>query len=178
MNLGEYSCRPLQQEDLRQVLEWRNSPFVHERMLTDHKITWEEHCAWFDRIKGESPSEHLVFTKGGTPLGYIAFFGHDEAQKRCSLGIYLGSPSATPMDGIYLLTAAIQYAFDNLGIDCLQAETLLDNEPSLQLARFLGFQDVRIEPEYCQKNGQAMGVQIMQLTRENWQSYCEERGSI
>lgn len=43
--MEEYSVRPLEEKDLRLVLDWRNSERVHSKMLTDHKITWEEHLA-------------------------------------------------------------------------------------------------------------------------------------
>lgn len=35
--MEEYSVRPLEEKDLRLVLDWRNSERVHSKMLTDHK---------------------------------------------------------------------------------------------------------------------------------------------
>lgn len=42
-----YTLRPLEEKDLPIILEWRNSEKVHSKMLTDHKITWEEYYSWY-----------------------------------------------------------------------------------------------------------------------------------
>ena len=59
--LSEYTLRPIGEQDLKLVLEWRNSKRVHSQMLTDHKITWEEHYAWFQRMKEQPIKRNFVF---------------------------------------------------------------------------------------------------------------------
>lgn len=166
----------MNRDDLRMVLNWRNSPYVYNRMLTEHKITWEEHQAWFERIKDEQPSEHLIFCHKDVPVGYIAYFGHKPEDKQCSVGIYLRKLSDNPWDGIFLCVKAIDYAFDNLPIEVIQAETLMDNEPSLSLTRFLGFADIRVDKGMCEKNGEQCDVQILQLKKDDWIEYKKMRG--
>ena len=59
--MSEYSLRPLEERDLQMVLQWRNSERVHSKMLTDHKIVWEEQFAWFQRIKDNPIKRNLIF---------------------------------------------------------------------------------------------------------------------
>ena len=95
-----YRLRPMRREDLRRVLDWRNSERVHSKMLTNHQITWEEHVAWFERHETDTPSHALVFEHDGRPIGYAGYTEFDEAQQSCSPGAYLGETEAVPMDAV------------------------------------------------------------------------------
>lgn len=57
----EYHLRPIEECDLRLLLDWRNSPKVHDMMLTDHEITWDEHYAWFKRMETEPIKRNFIF---------------------------------------------------------------------------------------------------------------------
>lgn len=59
--MRDYYLRPIEEGDLRLVLNWRNSPKVHSMMLTDHQITWDEHYAWFQRMKEQTLKRNFVF---------------------------------------------------------------------------------------------------------------------
>ena len=37
IKIGEYSMRPIKEDDLREILEWRNSERVHSMMLDVYK---------------------------------------------------------------------------------------------------------------------------------------------
>ena len=82
--MSEYSLRPLEERDLQMVLQWRNSERVHSKMLTDHKIVWEEHFAWFQRIKDNPIKRNLIFEFLGRPIGYIGYTEYDEEKGCCS----------------------------------------------------------------------------------------------
>ena len=101
--VGDYSMRHIEERDLRQILEWRNSDEVHSMMLTDHKITWEEHRQWFERIRQEPLKRHFVFEYQGQPVGYIGYNGFDAQTRTCTPGMYLGDRKTAPADaGLYL----------------------------------------------------------------------------
>ena len=109
--MSEYSLRPLEERDLQMVLQWRNSERVHSKMLTDHKIVWEEHFAWFQRIKDNPIKRNLIFEFLGRPIGYIGYTEYDEEKGCCSPGAYLGE-TEVPIDaGITLFYMAVEYAF-------------------------------------------------------------------
>ena len=59
MKIGDYSICPIEERDLELLLNWRNSERIHSLMLTDHKITWEEHCNWFKKYLNMSQKEIL-----------------------------------------------------------------------------------------------------------------------
>ena len=90
MEIMNYTLRPLEEKDLSIILDWRNSEKVHSKMLTDHKITWDEHYSWYQRMKEQPIKRNLVFEYKGKPIGYIGYTEFDEENHTCSPGAYLG----------------------------------------------------------------------------------------
>ena len=41
--------RPLMEQDLEMVLQWRNHPEINRYMYNQTAISWEEHRQWFFR---------------------------------------------------------------------------------------------------------------------------------
>lgn len=139
---GDCSIRPIEEKDLKMLLEWRNSERIHLVMLTDHKITWEEHVAWFERNKDNNPARNLIFEFKGRPVGYIGYTEYDEEKKICSPGAYLGRTDV-PIDvGYSLFRIAIDYAFVELGMRFLRTEVMESNRRALKLDQMLGYRVV------------------------------------
>lgn len=158
---GDYSVRPVEEKDLKMLLEWRNSERIHSVMLTDHKITWEEHVAWFERNKNNNPSKNLIFEYKGRPVGYIGYTEFDEENKSCSPGAYLGSLEIPIDAGYVLFQTAIDYAFDILGMCILRTEVIEDNKRALQLDKMLGYRVVG--NSNVTKRGRAIRVFILEM---------------
>ena len=71
--IDDYGLRNICEDDLPLLLEWRNSPRIHSKMFTDHKITPEEHQAWFKKIQADPVKKNFVFTYKGQAVGYIGY---------------------------------------------------------------------------------------------------------
>ena len=127
-----YTLRPLEEKDLPLILEWRNSDRVHSQMLTNHRITWDEHYAWFQRMKEQSIRRNFVFEYRGKPIGYIGYIEFDEEQHSCSPGAYLGENIVAPKDAaLCLFYASIEYAFTELNMKRLNTDVFADNKRAL-----------------------------------------------
>lgn len=174
MELNGYSVRPLAEADLEMVLAWRNAPRVHSHMITDHTITLAEHRAWFARQQGESPTRHLIFMAGEEPIGYIGYIDND-LPNRLSISVYRGVLRKNPLDGIYIYVLAAMYGFEVLGLDNVDCETFTDNVEALTVSRYVGYRDVRVVENYAVKGGKSLAVQLLTMTRAEWQQLKAER---
>ncbi len=164
--MSDYTIRPIEERDLRLLLEWRNSERIHSKMLTDHKITWEEHCAWFQHIKSERIKRNFIFEYKEKPIGYLGYTEFDMAEKRCSPGAYLGTDNV-PMDaGLMLFYTVIEYAFEKLGMESLETSVFNNNKKVIKMDKLFGY---RIISKYeCEKNGTLEKTVRMRLTRKDW----------
>lgn len=151
---GVYSLRPLGESDLRMLLDWRNSDRVHSKMLSDHTISWEEHCGWFLRAKDYEPKRNFIFCYKEMPVGYIGYTEYDAENASCSPGCYLGVTEGIPSEsGFFLFYAAIEYAFSNLGMMTLETSVFSDNREAIKLDEFLGYRRILGKDESVQKAG-------------------------
>lgn len=170
-NMEEYSVRPLEEKDLRMVLDWRNSERVHSKMLTDHKITWEEHLAWFQRSKENPVKRNLVFCYQGRPIGYIGYTEYDDVNMTCSPGAYLGETDVPIDAGITLFYIAVEYAFAELHMKSLETSVFKSNKQAMRIDKFLGYKEVPGKEEVYIKNGKEEIALRMSMSKADWDKH-------
>lgn len=131
--------RSLEKKDLELVLSWRNDPAVRQAMYSQHEITWEEHQLWFQRMQvDESTRWYLYLNKDNEPNGVVYFTEWNAGQSTAFWGFY-ANVGATPGTGMRMSLDALGYAFNQLGIQKLNAEVLASNPRSLEMHKKVGF---------------------------------------
>lgn len=165
----EYTIRPLEEKDLEMVLAWRNSERVHSKMLTDHKITWQEHFSWFQRTKENPVKRNLIFEYQGRPVGYIGYTEYDEEKMCCSPGVYLGETDVPAEAGIVLLHMSVEYAFTTLHMKRLETSVFKNNRPSMVISKYLGYQEISGSDELYHKNGKEEIAIRLEISKADWQ---------
>lgn len=131
------NIRGMTSADLAMVLAWRNAPEVRRYMYTRHEISWEEHCAWFER-NSENPRRHLlIYEEAAVPLGFVNF-AESAAGGVADWGFYL-APKAARGTGSRLGRAALLHGFRVLNLHKVCGQVLEHNERSITFHRRLGF---------------------------------------
>jgi UDP-4-amino-4,6-dideoxy-N-acetyl-beta-L-altrosamine N-acetyltransferase len=167
LKAGDYSMRPVREEDLPLLLAWRNSERVHSFMLTNHKITWEEHQAWFARIKKSDRPLNFVFEFAGKPLGYIGYAQVDWESGTCDPGTYLGETAPNPA-GLLVCEFTIHYAFMKLNMQKVCARVLAKNARAAKIHEFLGYKQEGYLRRQFLKDGRREDAFLFGLLREEW----------
>lgn len=168
LKVEKCKLRPLREEDLRTVLEWRNSEQIRENMYTTHIISWEEHWAWFQKINDQSKKNHMVFTYENLPLGVINVSSIDEINNRCHWGFYIGEEAAPRGSGMAMGYLGLQYIFEELGIRKLYGEVLGFNEASIKYHKKLGFIQEGHFREHILRGKQYIDIYCFAILRSEW----------
>ena len=166
MNAGG-QVRPMEEADLERVLSWRNHPDVRRWMYTTHEIGVDEHRRWFEGAS-EDPGRHLlVYESDGVPLGFVSLQqlrGDDVAE----WGFYL-APGAPKGSGRGLGVAALDHAFDALGLYKVSGHALVGNERSSRFHLRLGFQDEGLRnDQHIALDGEAHSTACFGILKEQW----------
>ncbi|WP_256222705.1 UDP-4-amino-4,6-dideoxy-N-acetyl-beta-L-altrosamine N-acetyltransferase [Pseudomonas sp. Pf153] len=132
------SVRTMTTDDLQAVLAWRNHPDIRRYMYTQHEISLEEHCAWFNRASSDPNKHLLIFEMNGISRGFINFTEHPSSRV-ADWGFYV-APRAEKGTGRQLGEAALEYAFHFLNLHKVCGQALNFNERSIRFHRSLGFQ--------------------------------------
>lgn len=129
--------RPMIEQDLETVLQWRNHPEVRRFMYTQHEISPDEHRGWFERSKGHAQRHLLIYEQDAVPLGFLNI-QQTGAGGIADWGFYV-APDSPQGTGRRLGEVALTHAFSRLGLHKICAQALSFNERSFRFHRALGF---------------------------------------
>jgi UDP-4-amino-4,6-dideoxy-N-acetyl-beta-L-altrosamine N-acetyltransferase len=137
MPLVPETIRPMTAADIEAVLAWRNHPDVRRYMYTQHMISLEEHCRWFEQAAKDPQRHLLLYVDGSTPLGFINI--HGIAPGGIADWGFYAAPDSPRGTGRALGNAALRYAFVKVGLHKLCGQALAFNERSIKFHLTLGF---------------------------------------
>lgn len=158
--------RPLREENLGLVLEWRNSDRVRNSMLSNHIISWEEHRSWFKRLKENDV--YLIFEYMHEAVGLVCFTDMNPSERVCWWGFYLGKDDLPKGAGLLMGYLGLVHVFDNLKIRLLCSKVLATNQISLAYHKKLGFEEEKKERGYIIRDGEKQGVINFSYYYESW----------
>lgn len=136
---GSGQLRRMTHEDLERVFAWRNHPRTRRAMFNQRKITWDDHCQWFDKVTSDPSRRVLLLVENGVPLGFVQFSGVAPGAP-VDWGFYT-APDAPKGTGLKLGRQAIDHAFGELGAHKVCGQVLVGNQASINFHRRLGFSE-------------------------------------
>lgn len=170
LKIGDYSMRPIQKDDLGELLEWRNSERVHSMMLTNHKISWDEHQNWYENVVSKQKVPlHFIFEYKLKRVGYIGYTEVDFINRRCSPGAYLGDVNDVPIDaGLVIAYMSVLYPLDYLDFHKVSTIILEYNKRVYKMDKFIGYQDEGVLREHFFKNNTFISANILGMLKSTW----------
>lgn len=160
--------RPMTQADLSTVLAWRNHPEVRRYMYTQHEISLDEHCRWFERASKDQKRHLLIYEDDLTPLGFINI--HEIALGGIADWGFYAAPDAPKGTGRALGKAALSYAFIELGLHKLCGQAIAFNERSVRFHQALGFMQEGVLRQQYFDGQHYHDVLCFGLLAHEWQS--------
>ena len=160
--------RPLEESDLKLILSWRNTLAVRKAMFTQHEISWDEHQAWFRRVQSdESKRWFLYLNQNNEASGVVYFTDLDAAQSIAFWGFY-ASPDAISGTGLRMSLDALDKAFNELGLEKLNADVLGTNSRSLDMHKKVGFAEEGFFREYFFDGEKRVDVIRLGMLSSEW----------
>ena len=100
---------------------------------------------YFD-AKQEPSRVLLAIMKDGAPIGEVQLKQIDWARKECTLSIHMQNDAAKGRGyGTCAERLAVQYAFDVMGLNAVNADTIVKNKRSQHVLEKVGFQFIKEE---------------------------------
>jgi len=162
------ALRKMTENDLKMVLDWRNSPSVRENMYTSHVIQWDEHQKWFEHIKDNPRFLWLIYEEIH-PEGVVYFTNIDKQCRKAFWGFYAGDTKAIGI-GMRIAYEAMQYAFNDLNLRKLNCEILAFNKVVINQHYKFGFKKEGVfRKDHC-KDGEYIDVIRMGIFHDEWKS--------
>ncbi|MBL1435356.1 MAG: UDP-4-amino-4,6-dideoxy-N-acetyl-beta-L-altrosamine N-acetyltransferase [Rhodobacteraceae bacterium] len=160
--------RPMANQDLEMVLEWRNAPKVRENMYTQQVISLNEHQNWWARVKDSDNAKYLIFEVDGVPTGFVSFTSVDLDHKTAEWAFFASS-TAVRGTGSKMELLALDFAFSNLGLNKLNCEVLAFNTGVISLHKKFGFLEEGVFRDHKKLGGTFIDVYRLAIFATQWQ---------
>ena len=164
----DYALRPMKEDDLTLVLEWRNSDRIRAVMYTDQYISLDEHYQWYKKVAANDQCCYFIFTIKGVAYGLVNFTSIDKKNNKCMFGFYLGREDAPKGSGSIMEFLALDYAFLKINARKLSCEVLSFNAPPISLHKKFGFHEEGCLKQHIIKNDAYHDIVQLALFKEQW----------
>lgn len=132
------TLKPLTEEWLEIVRQWRNQTNVSQFMEFQATISPSEQLTWFKNITN---AYYFIILSDNTPVGLIDVKKIDNVKKTAETGLFIGN-QAFVGSGVTLGASILllDFAFNTLLLDNVTAKINNNNQAALQYNQFLGFE--------------------------------------
>jgi UDP-4-amino-4,6-dideoxy-N-acetyl-beta-L-altrosamine N-acetyltransferase len=141
-------------------------------MLSDAQITCEQQKKWFEGLANDSTRKYMVFFQDETPIGLLYF--SSITRESCEWGCYIGEEAVWPGSGLLLEVAALDYAFNTLGVNRLIAEVIEFNVAPQRMHDFFGYQKQGLGDQLVDRDGVEYGLIRYWYEKGDWLAKREQ----
>lgn len=131
----------IDESDIEQLREWRNSKHVSDYMLSRTIISKDQQKKWYKSIKDDPSCIYwIILSKGGLKLGLASLTKIDRTNLNAEPGLYIGTKkyrnSFFGMEAYYHL---LDYGFRQLGLEKIYGTVLSINRVAIKMNASFGF---------------------------------------
>lgn len=126
----------LNEEEILEVLRWRNHPFVRQFMNNDAAISEQEHHNFVNMLK---KTRHFARYWKVDNIGVVYLNKIDRDNRTAYLGIYINPDNPATGKGARLMSILLKAAFYQLGLKTIFLEVFESNIAAIKLYSRFGF---------------------------------------
>ena len=162
-------------EQHKDILNIRNSDPVRKSMYTEHKIAWDEHVAYIEKLKIDRKQKVFLVLKGGEKAVGVVSVNHiDTLHKKADWAFYLDKDERGGV-GSALEIFMLDYVFSTLSLEKLNCEVIETNPNVVAMHKKFGFVEEGFRRSNIEKDGVRMGVHFLGITKDEWREIREEK---
>ena len=139
INTERLTLRGIDRSDAEAIVKWRSDPGVFRYFRSVHKITLDEHLAWFDKSYSNNPDRFDWMCIDRSTSEKVGVFGLVRESGYAEVNYILALEAQHKGYATEAISAIIDYAHANWRIKKIIAEIHAENKPSIALAKRLGF---------------------------------------
>ncbi|WP_342654837.1 UDP-4-amino-4,6-dideoxy-N-acetyl-beta-L-altrosamine N-acetyltransferase [Pseudomonas sp. F3-2] len=165
--------RPIRDEELELMLQWRNAPSVRRNMYTNHIISISEHINWWRNVQDRTDQIYFMYEYDGLALGIVGFNKVNLVSRTAEWAFY-ASPEAPRGTGSRMEFLALDYAFNNLRLHKLSCEVLDFNQSVIKLHEKFGFSTEGVFRQQHFVDGAYYDIHRLGILASEWAMISED----
>ena len=161
--------RPVHEDDLEMIMNWRMLPEITKYMYTDPVLTLESQQKWFYSLKDRTDIMPFIIEVDNIPAGTLTITDIDYVNKRCAWGYYMAVQEKRSLPlALALEWNLYDYVFDVLDMNKLTGEIFSFNKGVVCIHQMCGSEIEGVLKQHICKNGTFYDITIMSILKENW----------
>lgn len=151
--------KPICIEDTKNILYWRNQPFVCNKFIIQEPFTRDIHERWLETMVDTGKVHQFIIYESVReirPIGSVYLRDIDLGNRKAEFGIFIGEKECLGKGyGTEATELILKYAFQELGIHKVRLRVFASNEGAIECYKKAGFiqegyfkDEVRIHDEY------------------------------
>ena len=151
------------------ILEIRNQTSIRDAMFTDQLISVNEHLQWISSLKRDrSKLAFALESTPGHPVGMVSLKNWERVHGTATWGYYVSETSRGKGLGIAMTCSFLDFAFDVLHLEKLNAEVIEKNQASIKQHQTLGFENEGFRRSNVCKHGVRLGIHLFGMSKTDW----------
>jgi UDP-4-amino-4,6-dideoxy-N-acetyl-beta-L-altrosamine N-acetyltransferase len=134
----------LNDNDLIEILNWRNSDFNRKWMKNTNLISENDHLLYCKKLNDQNIFTHWRLSYNKRYIGVISMNEYYKETNSCEWGFYLSSQSL-PEDSITIFHAALILFFEIISFTSLHGSVKIANKSAILLNKYFQFNDVKLK---------------------------------
>ncbi|MGN0438102.1 MAG: UDP-4-amino-4,6-dideoxy-N-acetyl-beta-L-altrosamine N-acetyltransferase [Lachnospiraceae bacterium] len=161
--------RPIKENELNMIMNWRMMPEITKYMYTDPVLTEESQKKWFDSLKTRKDIITFMIEVDSVPCGILNITDIDYTNKRCSWGYYIAIKEKRSLSlAMALEWNLYDYVFNVLNMNKLVGEIFSFNKAIIRIHQMCGSEIEGVLKQHIYKNGEFFDVTVTSILKENW----------
>lgn len=168
------TLRKIEKTDLELILTWRNHPEIRRCMFYQEIISLESHTEWYENESEKENACWLIYSNAkGILSGVIYCTDIDQQSSNGFWGFYT-PPHADPGTGTLMCSEGLEYFFEKLKLNKINAEVLETNERSHSFHKKLNF---NIEGKFVDHYKNSFGFQSVTRYALFYKDWLRNKGA-
>ena len=167
LSLSDITLREIKKNDLKMVLDWRNTYDVRKYMLNDTIISLDDHLKWYKKVSKDKTCEVLVTEYRNQPIGIIYISQLNLADQTCTWGQYIGESLRNSGIGILMQIKAIDRMINVHKIRKIWGQAL-DINQIIKIHEAFGFSNEGILRDHIIRYNKYINIFFVSLFADTW----------
>jgi ribosomal-protein-alanine N-acetyltransferase len=163
------SLEPPRVEDIEIFRTWFAELETTRYLLMRFALSQKQEEEWYERAATSQSDVHWSIRVGGRTIGSTGVHGIDWINRRGSSGMVIGDRSEWGKGhGSEVVRLRTAYAFEELGLERLETESLAVNRPMHRALQKTGYREAGRRRHYVFRGGEWHDAIIFELLRDEW----------
>ena len=155
-------------KELTLIAEWRNQSLETLRTTHPTSTKYEDQCAWIDSLTKDNEQYFFIYNNLNEIIGYTGLDKINHVNKTAELGLLIGTPYQHLGYGQKSVFLILQYAFNNLCLNCVYIEVYLTTNNFRRFWKKLGFKIEGILTDRKYWQGKYYNSIMASVSQCNW----------